>query len=80
VRTNFVAFETPANTQGLGTQSRLVANAQPIRGVALLYGREPTLVQVSVRLQENQSELLGPILLQVQADTARTEAPPIPAN
>jgi len=80
LRTNFVAFETPAYTHGLGTESRLIANAQPIRGVALLYGREPTLLQVSVRLPENQSELLGPILLQVQADTARTEAPSIPAN
>ncbi len=78
--TNFVAFETPANTQGLGTQSRLVANAQPIRGVARLYGKEPTLLQVSVRLPENQSELLAPILLQVQADTAQTAAPSIPAN
>ncbi len=78
--TNFVAFETPANTQGFGTESRLVPNAQPIRGVARLYGRGPTLLQVSVRLQENQSELIGPILLQVQADTAQNETPRIPAN
>jgi hypothetical protein len=78
--TNFVAFETPANTQGLGTESRLVASAQPIRGVAALFGAGPNLLQVSARLSEKQSELLAPILLQVQMETAQAEAPPTPAN
>ena len=37
---NIVEFETPANTAGLGTDSRLLPNASPIDGVAIITGTD----------------------------------------
>lgn len=53
-----VEFDTPANTQGLGTNSRLQANASPIDGVAIIAGADTDLVQLSARLPANDTDLI----------------------
>jgi len=63
-----VEFQTPANTTGLGTQSRLAANSRPIHGVAILSGKEPDLVQLSMRLPNR-----NPSLEQAIIDRLKTE-------
>lgn len=63
-----VEYETPSQTEGLGTDSRLQKNAQPIRGVAILVGEDPDLVQLSVRLPANQVDLTTVIIQQVERE------------
>src|SRR5262249_30654474 len=48
-----VEYETPARRQGLGTESALRPNADPIRGVAILQGPEVSLLQLAIRLPRN---------------------------
>lgn len=55
-----VEFETPAESEGLGTDSRLQKSRYPIRGVAILFGEEPDLAQLSVRL--SKTDLIPPII------------------
>lgn len=49
-----VEYQTPPQTEGLGTQSRLLENTDPIHGVAMLVGLakegEPGLLFLAVRL------------------------------
>lgn len=52
----WVEFETPANTQGLGTISRLRANASPICGEAFL--KDTELILLSARLPEEDRDLI----------------------
>ena len=59
-------FETPANTQGLGTDSRLQANASPIDGVAIITDGVTDLIQVTVRLSAR--DLIPVIVRQVEAN------------
>jgi hypothetical protein len=80
VSPNVVEFETPANTQGLGTDSRLLSNSDPIQGVAILYGAEPNLLQVSARLPASERDLLQPILSQVELDAVQSEPQPKLSN
>ena len=54
---DIVEFETPASTIGLGTQSRLAINSNPILGVEILFGAEPSLVQLSMRLPHSYQSL-----------------------
>lgn len=69
---NIVEYITPANSDGLGTQSRLVKNSDPISGVAILVGQTPDLVQLSVRLPKEQKDL-GPIIIhQVEREASDT--------
>jgi hypothetical protein len=63
-----VEFETPANTKGLGTDSRLQIDASPIQGVAILFGSEMDLVQLSVRVSEKDRDLVRPILLRIEGE------------
>jgi hypothetical protein len=63
-----VEFETPANTKGLGTDSRLQIDASPIQGVAVLFGSEMDLVQLSVRVSEKDRDLVRPILLRIEGE------------
>jgi hypothetical protein len=60
-----VEYETPANTDGLGTQSRLQKNRDAIRGLATLVGEEsePSLVFLAVRLPRDMDDLV-PIIIQ----------------
>lgn len=67
---NIVEFETPANTEGLGTASRLQTSSKPIRGVAILLSADDTsLSQLSARLPEQDHDLTNTIIQQVERDT-----------
>lgn len=46
-----VEYETPANTKGLGTDSRLIPNRSPISGMIFL-GEDDSVLSLSVRLPE----------------------------
>ena len=63
-----VEFETPANTEGLGTDSKLQANASPIAGVAILSGAETDLVLLSARLKKKDRDLIPTIVGQVEKE------------
>jgi len=66
----FVEFQTPAHSEGLGTISRLVQNDEPIDGVAILRGETPDLFLLSVRLPAELSDLTSQIIQQVERDSA----------
>ncbi|HWJ48062.1 MAG TPA: hypothetical protein VNS62_10435 [Candidatus Udaeobacter sp.] len=70
-RENIVEFRTPAQTEGLGTASRLQKNDSPICGVAILFGEEPKLLQLSVRLPSETSDLAQLIVEQTEPEAAR---------
>ena len=70
-RENIVEFRTPAQTEGLGTASRLQKNDSPICGVAILFGEEPRLLQLSVRLPSETSDLAQLIVEQTEPEAAR---------
>jgi hypothetical protein len=63
-----VEFETPPETDGLGTTSRLKKNAGPISGVAILVGQTPDLVHLSVRLPSELRELSPAIIQNLERD------------
>ena len=67
---NIVEFETQANAQGLGTDSRLQANASPIDGVAIIAGPDNDLVQLSARVPANDSDLIGAMVGQTEKEAA----------
>jgi hypothetical protein len=67
---NIVEFETPANAQGLGTDSRLQANASPIDGVAIVAGADTDLVQLSARVPAGDSDLIPEMIGQVEREAA----------
>ena len=69
-----VEFETPANTTGLGTKSRLAKNSSPIHGVAILLGEEPNLVQLSMRLQNRNQSLERAIIQRLEADVTKSHS------
>ena len=66
-----VEYQTPAQTEGLGTHSLLKKNASPIRGVAMLVGPTPDLLLLSVRLPPDQIALTSTILHQLEHEQAR---------
>lgn len=66
-----VEYQTPANTDGLGTNSRLEKNDDSISGVAILMGETPNLLFLSVRLSPNQTGLRSTIIRQVERDAAQ---------
>lgn len=64
---NVVEFETPANTKGLGTDSRLQPNASSIEGVAIFMDEDDTyLTQLSVRVAKRDRDLIPFIENQVE--------------
>ena len=68
-----VEFETPANTMGLGTQSRLAINSSPIHGVAILLGDEqPSLIQLSMRLLNRYRSLERTIIQRLETETKQS--------
>lgn len=69
-----VEYETPANTDGLGTQSRLKKSSDPIRGVEILVGKMPDLAVTSlaVRLSPDQADLISVIIQQFEGDARPT--------
>lgn len=68
-----VEYETPPNTEGLGTNSRLKKNAYPIRGAAILIGDTPDLVLLAVRLSPELTDLASPIIQQLERDAKRSK-------
>jgi hypothetical protein len=73
-----VEFETPAQTSGLGTDSQLQQNGDPIRGVAMLVGDDPDLVQLSIRM--SAPDLIPVIVKSFENGMAPTESASKPAN
>ena len=66
-----VEYITPANTDGLGTNSALKKNADPISGVAILAGEEPNLIHLATRLPPDMSGLTPVIIQQAERDASR---------
>ena len=66
-----VEYQTPAQTEGLGTNSRLLKNSSPISGVAILVGEPPDLLFLSMRLPLDLGGLAAAIIRQVERDAAR---------
>lgn len=71
---DIVEFLTPAHIDGLGTASRLQKNDNPISGAAILFGEEPNLLQLSVRLPRQASDLTQFIIQQTERETAHFDA------
>jgi hypothetical protein len=67
---DLVEYETPAQTDGLGTESRLLKNADPIRGVEILSGEELDLIHLHVRLSSDRVDLASTIIQQVEREAA----------
>ncbi len=63
-----VEYQTPALTDGLGTDSRLRKDSNPITGVLVLVGSDPDIVQLSVRLSADQARLRRNIIEQAERD------------
>jgi hypothetical protein len=61
-----VEYQTPPNTDGLGTKSRLQKNSIPISGVAILEGADTNLIQLSARLPLDLADLTPTIIQQVE--------------
>jgi hypothetical protein len=66
-----VEYRTPAQADGLGTHSLLKKNDSPIDGVAILIGRTPDLLLLSVRLPRDLKGLTSAIVGQFERDAAR---------
>ncbi|MEI9977853.1 MAG: hypothetical protein WDN23_02430 [Edaphobacter sp.] len=65
-----VEYRTPANTEGLGTNSFIQSGEYPINGVVMLMGEDTDLVRLSVRLPPKQADLIPAIVQQLQSDVA----------
>jgi hypothetical protein len=61
-----VEFQTPPDSEGLGTMSRLQQSGDAIRGVAILQNSEPDLLLLAVRLPSAMSALATSIIQQVE--------------
>jgi hypothetical protein len=68
-----VEYETPANMQGLGTVSRLQANANPIDGVAIIAGKDTDLVLLATRISGANRDLIPAIVRKVESDAAAAQ-------
>jgi hypothetical protein len=69
-----VEYETPPQAEGLGTHSLLRKNASPIDGVAILIGKTPDLLLLSVRLPPDLTALTVEIVRQAERDAERRSA------
>jgi hypothetical protein len=65
-----VEYETPAGTDGLGTNSRLLKNHESIRGVAILVGDTPDSWLLAARFRQSPEELIPVIIRQVEREAA----------
>jgi hypothetical protein len=67
---DLVEYQTPSQTEGLGTRSRLLKNTDPICGVAMLVGLvkegEPSLLVLAVRLPSEMTGLSSAIIRQTE--------------
>jgi len=65
-----VEYRTAAAAEGLGTNSQMLKNDQPIDGTAILTGRSPDLLLLSVRLPTDLRGLAPTIIHQAERDEA----------
>jgi hypothetical protein len=68
---DLVEYQTPPQTEGLGTYSGLLKSRIPIEGAARLVGAEHDLVLLSVRLPIEVNGLTATIISQLEHDSAR---------
>lgn len=61
-KANLVRFQTPPNSEGLGTMGHFKANGDPIDGVAILVGQNPGLLMLRVLLPRELRDL-APIII-----------------
>jgi hypothetical protein len=66
-----VEFETPALSNGLGTDSFLLPGPDPIHGAKILVGVDPDLLSLSVRLPPSDRNLISAIVQQIEQQAAR---------
>ena len=70
-----VEFQTPPNTEGLGSHSRLLANYSSIKGVAILLvppaDPDTDLLKLFTRLPANMAQLTTIIVQQVERDSTK---------
>jgi hypothetical protein len=71
---DLVEYQTLPQTEGLGTQSRLLKNIEPISGMAMLVGLvkegEPSLLFLAVRLPSEMTSLSSAIVQQTEYEGA----------
>jgi hypothetical protein len=67
---SLLEYRTPAQTDGLGTNSWLPKSGSPIDGAAILIGQTPDLLLLSVRLAPDLEGLTTAIVRQVERDAA----------
>lgn len=67
---NIVEFETPANAQGLGTDSRLQMDSSPIDGVAIISEGDTDLTLLTARLSGPDRDLVQFIVKQAESEAA----------
>jgi hypothetical protein len=65
-----VEYETPALSEGMGTQSRILSNSSPIRGIEFLTGSTPDLLSLSIRLPREFEDLTQAIMQQAELEGA----------
>jgi hypothetical protein len=65
-----VEYETPAQADGLGTQSRLQKNGHAIRGVAILVGEDPDLLSLAIRLPSEKNDVTPIIIQEMEREAA----------
>ncbi|HEY2040027.1 MAG TPA: hypothetical protein VGG95_10205 [Edaphobacter sp.] len=61
-----VEFETPPNSNGLGTDSFLRPSSDPIRGMRILVGTDPDLLSLSIHLSAEDKDLISIIIRQAE--------------
>lgn len=65
-----IEYLTPANSDGLGTRSHLLATSEPIRGTAILVGNTPSLLSLAIRLPANDNDLTSVIIQQTERNAS----------
>lgn len=65
-----VEYVTPPRTKGLGTDSYLLPNSEPISGVAVLFSKEPNLLQLSIRMPLADRDLTRTIIAQAESEAS----------
>ena len=64
-------FRTPVNTDGSGTVGRVLKSASPVDGVIALYGDEPSIAQISIRLAAGDRDLERYIVRHFETESSR---------
>jgi hypothetical protein len=64
-----VEFTTPANAEGLGTHSHLLAGSDPVKGVVLLDPEESGLTQLCVRMPKDMIDLVPVVTKQLERES-----------